>query len=172
MNDFGLLDMLDSRFVPEQQDLITPGPAVAGLILTGVGFAHRPLGLTPPFVASTYLARLVRKGIAAAMFNRFQLGRPCDDALPDGGDQLVQEVARAVWAQAGFERRVPQRDTTSVSRSGEHGPDREAYARTRPRGDATDHRPDLPQAVLALQVSPDSGRFVVRQNWEGQPTDR
>jgi hypothetical protein len=86
--------------------------------------------------------------------------------------QLVQEVARAVWAHAGLERRVPQRDTTNISRSGEPGPDREAYAPARPRGDATDHRPALPQAALALQVSSDSGGVVVPQPWEGQPMDR
>ncbi len=34
--------MLNRRLVPDDQAVMTPGEAVAGMILTGVGFAHRP----------------------------------------------------------------------------------------------------------------------------------
>jgi Domain of unknown function (DUF4277) len=39
----GLISRIDARLVPDAQEEITPGEAVAGLILQGVGFAHKPL---------------------------------------------------------------------------------------------------------------------------------
>ena len=43
INDLGLIDLIDTRLVPDKQEMITPGEAVAGMILNGLGFAHRPL---------------------------------------------------------------------------------------------------------------------------------
>jgi hypothetical protein len=47
MNDLGLMDMIDTRLVPDTQEMIMPGEAMAGMILNTVGFANRPLSLTP-----------------------------------------------------------------------------------------------------------------------------
>ena len=80
IKDIGLIAMIDRRLVPDEQEVITPGAAVAGMILNGLGFAHRPFSLTPQFFANKPLALLFRDGIAAAMFNRFQLGRTLDEA--------------------------------------------------------------------------------------------
>ena len=76
----GLMDLIDTRLVPAQQALLTPGAAVAGMMLKGLGFANRPLSLTPQFCASTPLDRLCREGLAAERFNRVTLGRTLDDA--------------------------------------------------------------------------------------------
>jgi transposase len=84
INDLGLSDMIDSRLVPDQQELITPGEAVAGMILNGLGFANRPLSFTPQLFASRPLDRLFREGIAAEMFNRLKLGRTLDEASTYG----------------------------------------------------------------------------------------
>ena len=80
MNDLGRIDMIDTRLVPDPQAMITPGEAVAGMMLNGWGFAHRPLSLTPQFFASTPLARWFREGLNAEMFNRLTRGRTRDDA--------------------------------------------------------------------------------------------
>jgi mannose/fructose/N-acetylgalactosamine-specific phosphotransferase system component IIC len=34
--------MITARLVPEAQEVLTPGEAVAGMMLNGVGFAKRP----------------------------------------------------------------------------------------------------------------------------------
>src|SRR5881397_3809842 len=47
IKDVGLISMIDARLVPDEQEEITPGEAVAGMILNGLGFANRPLSLTP-----------------------------------------------------------------------------------------------------------------------------
>jgi hypothetical protein len=119
IKDLGLIDMSDSRLVPDKQEMITPGEAVAAMILHGLGFAHRPLSLTPQFFASKPLDLLFREGIDAEMLNRFKLGRTLDEAYTSGGDRLFQELALAVCAHAGIDLRFNPLDTTSFSLSGE-----------------------------------------------------
>ena len=50
IKDLRLIDMIDARLVPDAQEMLTPGEAVAGMILNGLGFAHRPLSFTPQFL--------------------------------------------------------------------------------------------------------------------------
>lgn len=64
--------LIDARLKPDDQEAITPGKAVTGMLLNGLGFAHRLLPLTPPLFASKPLDPLFRPGIDASMFNRFQ----------------------------------------------------------------------------------------------------
>jgi len=79
IKDIGLINMIAARWVPDSQEEITPGEAVAGMSLKGLGFANRPLSLPPPFFANKPLEVLFREGGCAAMFNRFQLGRTLDE---------------------------------------------------------------------------------------------
>ena len=72
--------MMDKRLVPDAQEVLTPGEAVAAMIRNGLGFAHRPLSLTPQFFANQPLALLFREGLDAEMCNRFKLGRTRDAA--------------------------------------------------------------------------------------------
>ena len=51
IKDLELIEMINARLIPDAQAMITPGEAVAGMILNGLGFAHRPLSLTPQFFA-------------------------------------------------------------------------------------------------------------------------
>jgi hypothetical protein len=39
--------MIDARLVPDKQEEITAGQAVAGRLLNGLGFANRLMSLTP-----------------------------------------------------------------------------------------------------------------------------
>jgi hypothetical protein len=116
IKDIGLIDMIDTRFVPDDQAVITPGEAVAGMILNGLGFANRPLSFTPQFFANTPLDLLVRQGIDAEMFNRFKLGRPLDAAAASGCDLLFAELALAICAQEGIDRRFNQEIPQSLLR--------------------------------------------------------
>ena len=69
INDLGLVNMIDARLKPDEQEAITPGEAVKGMILNGLGFANRPLSLTPQFFAGKRLDLLFRPGVEADMFN-------------------------------------------------------------------------------------------------------
>jgi transposase len=157
IKDLGLIDRIDGHLVPDRQEEITPGEAVAGMILNGLGFAHRPLSLTPQFFANKPLDLLFRKGVGAEMFNRFKLGRTLDEVYAYGCDLLFSEIALAVCAQEGIDLRFNHLDTTSFALSGEYIPDSDEQAITITHGYSKDHRPDLKQAVLELMVSQDGG---------------
>ena len=73
IKDLGLINMIDKRLVPNAQEVITPGEAVAGMILNGLGFAHRPLSLTPQFFANKPLDLLFRPGISDSRRRRILL---------------------------------------------------------------------------------------------------
>ena len=81
IKDVGLIDMIDTRLVPDDQEEITPGEAMAGMILNGLGFANRPLSLTSQFFANKPLDLLCREGVRAESFNRFKLGRTLDEVV-------------------------------------------------------------------------------------------
>ena len=118
IKDLGLIDMINRRLVPDAPERITPGEAVAGMILNGLGFANRPLSLTPQFFANKPLDLLFREGIDAEMCNRFKLGRTLDEAHAYGCDLLFEELALAICAQEGIDLRFNHLDTTSFSLTG------------------------------------------------------
>src|SRR4029450_4015383 len=118
IKDIGLIDMIDRRLVPDEQEVITPGEAVAGVVLNGLGFANRPLSLTPQFFANKPLDLLLRAGLDAKMFNRFKLGRTHDEAYAYGCDLLFEELALAICAHEGIELRFNHLDTTTFCLSG------------------------------------------------------
>src|SRR5438309_5143359 len=102
IKDRGLIEMIDTRLVLDNQEEITPGEAVAGMLLNGLGFANRPLSLTPPFFANKPLDLLFREGVHAEMFNRFKLGRTLDEAYDYGCDLLFSELSLGVCDQEGI----------------------------------------------------------------------
>ena len=126
----------------------TPGEAVAGMILNGLGFANRPLSLTPQFFASKPLDLLFRAGIDGRVFNRFKLGRTLDEAYAYGCHLLFEELALAVCAHEGIDLRFNHLDTTSFSLTGDYVPEGDEHAIHITHGYSKDHRQDLKQAVL------------------------
>ena len=171
IRDLGLIGMIDARLVPDEQEEITPGEAVAGMILNGLGFANRPLSLTPQFFANKPLDLLLRGGVHAEMFNRLKLGRTLDEVSAYGGARLLSELAVAVCTQEGIDLRFNHLDTTSFALSGDYVPDSDEHAITITHGYSKDHRPDLKQAVLELMVSQDGGVPLVSKSWDGNASD-
>lgn len=171
IKDIGLIDMINARLVPDSQEDITPGEAVAGMILNGLGFANRPLSLTPQFFTNKPLDLLFRPGVRADMFNRFKLGRTLDEVHAYGCDLLFSELALAVCTQEGIDRRFNHLDTTSFALTGAYIPDSDEQAITITHGHSKDHRPDLKQAVLELMVSQDGGVPFVSKSWDGNASD-
>jgi transposase len=171
MKDLGLIAMIDARLMPNEQEEITPGEAVAGMVLNGLGFAHRPVSLTPQFFANKPLDLLFREGVRAEMFNRFKLGRTLDEVHAYGCDLLFSDLALAVCVQEGITQRFHHLDTSSFSLSGDYIPERDKQAITITHGYSKDHRPDLKQAVLELMVSQDGGVPLVSKSWDGNASD-
>ena len=141
------------------------------MILNGLGFANRPLSLTPQFFAKTPLDLLFREGVRAEMFHRFKLGRTLDKVHTYGCELLLSEMALVVCAHEGLDLRFNHLDTTSFALTGAYVPDSDEQAMTIPHGYSKDHRPDLKQAVLELIVSQDGGVPLVSKSWDGQASD-
>jgi transposase len=163
--------MIDTHLVPDQQAMITPGEAVAGMILNGLGFANRPLSLTSQFFPSKPLDLLFREGIDAEMFKCFTLGRTLDEAYTYGCDRLFQELALAACAQEGIDLRFTHLDTTSFWLRSEYVPDSDEHAITMTHGYSKDHRLDLKQGDFELMVSQDGGVPFVSKSWDGNTSD-
>jgi transposase len=147
IKDLGIVEMIDARLGLHDQEEITAGEAIAGMILNGLGFSDRPLTLTPQFFANKPLDLLFREGVRAEMFNRFKLGRSLDEASSYGCDLLFSELALAVCVQEGLDVRFNHVDTTSFSLTGDYVPDSDEHAIAITHGYSKDHRPDLKQAV-------------------------
>src|SRR5215813_3409741 len=124
INDLGLVSKIDARLIPDDQEALTPGEAIKGMILNGLGFANRPLSLTPQVFANKPLDLLFRPGVEAAMFNRFKLGRTLDEVDTYGCDLFLSEIALAVCQQEAIDQRFNHLDTTSFALSGEYIPER------------------------------------------------
>src|SRR3989441_3553386 len=171
IKDLGIIEMIDARIQPDDQEDITTGEAVAGMILNGLGFSDRPLSLTPQFFAHRPVALLFREGVSAEHFNRFKLGRSLDKGFAYGCDTLFSEVALAVCQQEGVALKFNCLDTTSFSLTGAYVPETDTKAIAITHGYSKDHRPDLKQAVLELMVSQDVGVPLMSQSWDGNASD-
>jgi transposase len=163
--------MIDARIVPDDQEDITTGEAVAGMILHGWGFSDRPLALTPQCFAHKPVALLLREGVSAEHCNRFKLGRSLDKVFAYGCDVLCSDIALPVCRQEGIDLRFNRLDTTSVALTGAYEPETETQALAITHGYSKDHRPDVKQAVLAWLVSPDGGVPRCSQSWDGNASD-
>jgi transposase len=171
INDLGLVNMIDARLKPDDQEAITPGEAIKGMMLNGLGFANRPLSLPPQFFAGKPLDPLFRPGVNANMFNRFQLGRTLDEVNTYGCDLLLSEMALAVCQREAIAQRFNHLDTTSFSLTGDYMPESDQQAISITYGYSKDHRPDLKQAVLELMVSQDGGVPLASQTWDGNASE-
>lgn len=171
IKDLGITEMIDARLRVHDQEEISAGEAVAGMVLNGLGFSKRPLSLTPQFFANTPLDLLFHEGVNAEMFNRFKLGRSLDEVHAYGCDLLFSELAMAVCAQEGIDQRFNHLDTTSFSLSGDYVPGSDEHAIAITHGYSKDHRADLKQAVLELMVSQDGGVPLLSKSWDGNASD-
>src|SRR5882672_6193010 len=171
IKELGIIEMIDARLPRHDQEAITAGEAVAGMILNGLGFSNRPLSLTPQFFVNKPLDMLFRPGVHADMFNRFKLGRSLDEVSTYGCDLLFSELALAVCVQEGIDQRFNHLDTTSCSLSGEYAPESDEHVIIITHGYSKDHRPDLKQAVLELMVSQDGGVPLLSQSWDGNASE-
>src|SRR5215475_5681017 len=171
IKELGIIEMIDARLPRHDQEAITAGEAVAGMILNGLGFSNRPLSLTPQFFVNKPLDVLFRPGVHADMFNRFKLGRSLDEVYTYGCDLLFSELALAVCAHEGIDQRFNHLDTTSFALTGDYIPDSDEHAIAITHGYSKDHRPDLKQAILELMISQDGGVPLLSKSWDGNASD-
>ena len=114
--------MIDARVGLDDQEGITTGEAIAGMILNGLGFSDRPMSLTPQFFANKPVGLLLRDGVSAEHCNRCKLGRSLDKVFGYGCDVLFSDIALPVCRQEGIDLRFNSLDTTSFALTGAYEP--------------------------------------------------
>ena len=73
IKDLNLIEVIDNHFENNDQENITTGEAIAGMIINGLGFTQLPMTLTPNFFETKPVDILFRNGVEASHFNRFKL---------------------------------------------------------------------------------------------------
>jgi transposase len=174
INDLRIVEIIDERVQPNEQEVVSVGEALKAMILNGLGFSNRPLMLTPQFYENLPMGLLFREGVTAEHFNRHKLGRALDTVFSYGCDVLFSEIALYACQREGIEMRFNSLDTTAFSLTGDY-PEQTNPEGLQPikitRGHSKDHRPDLKQAVLELLVSQDGGVPILSKAWDGNASD-
>lgn len=171
IKDLKIVELIDSHFENDDQEKISTGEAIAGMIINGLGFTQRPMTLTPQFFENKPLDILFRAGMQASYFNRFKLGRALDDVHQYGIEALFFKIALHVCEKEGIKMDFSHLDTSSFSLTGEYIPDSDENAIQITHGYSKDHRPDLKQAVLELVVTQDGAIPFICQCHDGNESD-
>lgn len=171
IRDLGIIKHIDAQIVLDDQQEITTGEAIAGMIINGLGFSARPISLTLQFFENKPMELLFRPGVCPRHFNRFKLGRSLDKVFDYGCDLLFSEIALSVCQKEGIDCQFSCLDTTSFSLTGQYVPETDEQAIAITHGYSKDHRPDLKQAVLELVVSQDGGIPFISKSWDGNASD-
>ena len=173
IKELGLVKALDERLQKEEgdQEWISPGEAIAGMIINGLGFSDRPLTLTPQFFESKALEQLFRPGIKADYFNRHKLGKTLDFIHAYGCEKLFYELSVKCCRQENISLRFNSEDTTSLSVSGDYSSEPKEHTVTIRKGYSKDQRSDLNQVIHELLVSQDGGVPLMMKSWDGNASD-
>src|ERR1700722_4247119 len=120
MKDLGVIALVDEQIKSDKREILTNGQIVAGLVINGLGFASRPLMLSPQFFEGKALEILFEPGIKAEHFNRRRIGRALDEISAFGCEKLFNFMAISLCAQEGVETKFAHADTTSIALHGEY----------------------------------------------------
>jgi len=174
IEDLKIVPLLDQYLPQDEQQEITPGEAVKGMIMNGLGFANRPLSLSPQFFTNLPLEHLFREGVKAEHFNRHKLGRTLDQCFDFGCESLFSLVSQQACELEDVDKKFNSLDTTSHSLTGEYAFDEDGCDENIIKithGHSKAHRPDLKQVVQEIIVSQDGGIPLACKNWDGNSAD-
>ena len=148
-DEINLVETID-RLAPAPRRQVTIGQAVKAMVINALGFASRPLYLTPEFFANKPVDLLIGPGIKAEMLNDDSLGRAMDVLYEVGLTEVFAHVASRALRQYGIEHRFIHADTSSLHVHGSYETGEEPGVIRIARGYSRDHRPDLKQVMVGL----------------------
>ena len=174
IDDLGIVDLIDSQINQDEQQEITTGEAVKGMIMNGLGFSNRPLSLSPQFFTNLPMEHLFREGVEASHFNRHKLGRTLDQCYEYGSSELFSLISSKACSADEVNTTFKSLDTTSFSLSGEYEStmdEEDSTEITITHGYSKDKRSDLKQVVQEIIVSQDGGIPLACKAWDGNASD-
>lgn len=171
IREIGLIEKIDARIKPHEDEIATTGQAIAALIICGMGFLQKPLSLTPQFFENHPVGFLLGdESLEAKHFNHFKLGRELEHLHAYGIEQLFAELSIEIFTEQKLDQRTAHIDTTSFSFQGQYETDEEDAVVKITHGYSKDHRPDLKQMVLEMAVS-NEGIPLLCAPWSGNAND-
>jgi len=174
MDDLGLVDLIDEHLPQDVKQEITPGEAIKGMIMNGLGFSNRPLSLTPQFFTNLPMEHLFRKGVDASHFNRHKLGRTLDQSYAFGCESLFALLSQKACLSEQVNTQFQSLDSTAYALTGDYKKSEETGEEVPihiTHGYSKDYRPDLKQVVQEMIVSQDGGIPLACKNWDGNASD-
>ena len=171
IKDLNIVELINARLGTYNDETLSAGETIAGMIINGLGFSNKPLSLTALFFKHCPLSILFHDGVEAEDFNRFKIGRVLDRAYDYGTELLFSDISLAVCHQEQVDTRFNSLDSTSFSLSGDYlvKPDDETVAIT--LSHSKDHRPDCKQVMLEMMVSQDGGIPLLGKALDGNASD-
>lgn len=171
IKDLGIIEIVNQHVGCNDQEKISSGQVVAGMILNGLGFVSRPLMLTPQFFENKPLDLLIGEGINSDHFNRHKIGRVLDDIGNYGCEKLFGIIALEACIREDVDMRFGHSDTTSHSLTGEYDCESDTERIHITYGHSKAKRPDLKQVVQELVTSQDGGIPFITKTWDGNASD-
>jgi transposase len=171
MQDIGLKEMIDGYIGVDNQELLSTGEIISGMILNGLGFVSKPLMLFPEFFANKPVDILISEAANAELFNRHRLGRALDAVDEFGCEKLFDSIAFEAAQREGVDMRFVHNDTTSLAVTGTEYKECDVHEFKLAHGYSKDYRPDLKQLVQELLVSQDGGIPLAAKTWSGNASD-
>ena len=175
IDDLGIVEIIDQHIEKDEQELISAGIAIKGMILNALGFTNRPLTLTPQFFENLPMEHLFGKDIKPEYFNRHKLGRTLDQIFKNGSTTLFSKLAHNAITIEAVNTKTQSLDTTSLSVTGKYNIEINGSLEPQPititHGYSKDHRPNQKQLILELIVSQDSGIPLFMKVHNGNASD-
>lgn len=171
IKDLDIVNMINSQIGTNDQEEISAGEVVAGMILNGLGFISRPLMLAPQFFENKALEVLIRNGVKSEHFNRHKIGRVLDRIGDYGCEKLFGIVALEACRRERVDMRFGHSDTTSHSLTGDYDSESDTERIKVTYGHSKAKRPDLKQVVQELVTTQDGGIPFITRAWDGNASD-
>jgi transposase len=118
IDDLNMVPLLDEHLPQDDKQEITPGEAIKGIIMNGLGFLNRPLSLRPQFFTNLPIEHLFCEGVVAPRFNRHKLGRTLDQCYDFCCESLFSLVSHQACEIEAVNCQFKSLDTTSHSLTG------------------------------------------------------
>ena len=170
--DLKIVQRIDDRLHCDCQRKVSPGMAVAAMILNGLGFTNRRLYLTNQFFESKAIERLLGPDLEAKDITDYTLGHTLDDIAEYGASKLFAEVAFGVAMDNNLLQDKNHLDTTSMLVHGAYEVNDDPKTIEVASGFSKAHRPDLKQVVLSLVVNGPSSIPIWMDPLDGNSSDK
>lgn len=170
-SELGFEEIINDLIGIDNREVVSAGQAVKAMVMSGLGFTHRPLMLTPQFFSNLAVDELIGPGIKAEDLNRHKLGRTLDALAEKGCEGIFAVLASKACAMAKVDLGAQSLDTTSFSLTGQYDVETDSESIKVCHGYSKDHRPDLKQLVVELVVSQEGGIPLAMQTHSGNASD-